>query len=805
MKALFAIGREEITKAVVDRYNKEIGNDLNYKNVYYFNAIVKELEREKDYDVIVIDEVLETITIDENDKMLLQSLQMVSERAVKIDKTRIPIILISKGTREKGENFLKEIYKFGIFNALIKEDRKISKICEYMQNPKSKEEAASYYEIEVNETEVHELEIIPIDQLEKILDYFKKISNTPENFGPAFEKMANQYTEFEVLYIMDKLTQKVFDTLLQTNARFQNLVANRESILAKGNTREEEHLQNVENVPSMQNIQDDNISINTNTNINEGLNQELNQNVFIPVETFNYQEEFNEENKNSDEELNAFGMPKNIIQEVEEVTIEVPESSIIVGENGEFTVDEETMKSINSILDSEVDRSELNIDMSNVNLQSNLENNLVENINTPQVEDKTLVKDTNNFETENTENVVNIENIQTNSELTFNPEAFEMQNEESNLNQENELNQNNFENTVKESEEIVINSNGITEEELDNTFIGLTPDFNPEVNTDFNNTTELNNPEGQNYSNEYTKFNKNQMPINNTDFSNQNDMNYINNGENIQNMELMNPEVNNFVPYNNFNSRTVIFIGTSKNGISFTANSLGMVLASVGVNTALLDMTKNRNNYYISTSNDESLRVIATDSISKLRNNIANGVPVERNLTVYTALPNDSDEYKDAQNILPTLYQNHQLVIIDADYTTDFEYFKMADEIYLVQSLDVLTIQPLTTFLKDLKKQNIINDEKIKVIINQNIPVKGLNKQIIVEGLSTYNSPSMSVIEPLFDRNKVKVYSIDFDMNAYQKYMENIAYCKFEIAGYPRKTIEQLKIIAQEIYPNMNK
>ena len=52
-------------------------------------------------------------------------------------------------------------------------------------------------------------------------------------------------------------------------------------------------------------------------------------------------------------------------------------------------------------------------------------------------------------------------------------------------------------------------------------------------------------------------------------------------------------------------------------------------------------MTKNRNSYYIYTKNEEELRKIAYNSMEKLENGYAEGIKVDRNLTVYTALPND--------------------------------------------------------------------------------------------------------------------------------------------------------------------
>ena len=247
--------------------------------------------------------------------------------------------------------------------------------------------------------------------------------------------------------------------------------------------------------------------------------------------------------------------------------------------------------------------------------------------------------------------------------------------------------------------------------------------------------------------------------------------------------------------------KVVIFVGTSKNGTSFLVNSLGMMFASIGINTAILDMTRNRNSYYLSTKNDERLRQIAIDSTKKLREGVAMGVDVVRGLTVYTALPGDKDTFVDSEKILSTLLKNYSLVLIDADFNTNFGYFSAAQEIYLVQSLDVLTMQPLTAFLKELLDAGILTTEKVKVVLNKEVAVRGLTRKLMVGGLSTYNDPAMSIMTNLFDRNQVQVASIPFDQNVYSKYLENIVECKYDISGYPKKFVEALKILANMVYP----
>ena len=53
MKVLFAVSNESISEAVVKKYQKDYKEIISYKNVYYFNAILKEIQRDKSYDRII--------------------------------------------------------------------------------------------------------------------------------------------------------------------------------------------------------------------------------------------------------------------------------------------------------------------------------------------------------------------------------------------------------------------------------------------------------------------------------------------------------------------------------------------------------------------------------------------------------------------------------------------------------------------------------------------------------------------------------------------------------------------------------
>ena len=629
MKVLFAVSNEKITEQVVAKYQVMFNELLSYKEVYYYNAIVKELEKNKDYNAIVIDESLESVSNDKGDQYLLNNLDAITDIAVNNENTQIPIILICKADRQPAEEFLEKIYKIGIFNALILKDRKISKICEYINNPRNKKDAKKYYQINVDDTEVvadTEHDSIAKTELKNILNYYAKLGNDTSKYSETFERIAEQYTDVELVYIIARFPENVKNVLMSENQRFRNLMSIDPS-----------KLQQMEQAKKQQEMVEKPKPV---------VHQEENTNTFIQEEA---------------KDLNVSIEPKQ-------------EENIHIVSN-EYDIEE---------------KEEQVHENKNVAITPNIEPQKVE----------------------------------------------------------------------------VNNSNSIN-------------DIN--VNTNPTNTN--------------VNYNQNQ---------NTNNMNY-NYVEQTPNMNRnMDVQVQNVV--NQVNSKNVFsFVGTSKNGTSFLVNSLAILFSSIGINTAIVDLTKNKNDYYMCTNNEDRLREIATLSIIKLEKGIAEGVQINKNLSVYTGLPTNDTNKLNSRAVIDTLKKNHTLILLDCDFETNLEYYTYSNQIFTVQSLDVLTMQPLTIHLKKLKELGIISDSKISIILNKEVPVKGLTKKLMIGGLSMYNSPNMEERVQLFNKDNVKVYSVPFDIQAYQKYLENIVHCKFEITGYPKKFITELQLIAENIYPEITK
>ncbi len=248
------------------------------------------------------------------------------------------------------------------------------------------------------------------------------------------------------------------------------------------------------------------------------------------------------------------------------------------------------------------------------------------------------------------------------------------------------------------------------------------------------------------------------------------------------------------------NGKITAFVGTTKNGTSFIVNNLAQLLSQNGVKTAILDLTKNKNSYYMFTDNDANLMKKATDSIKNLSNGIVDGLQVNKNLTVFTSLPDESED-TNTDVILRTLSSNFEITLLDCDFNTQIEYFTSANEIYLIQSMDTFTIQPLTQFLSDLKLKNALDESKLRVVINKYVKLKRLDERLIIGGMSKYNEPSMTLQRDLFNAQTIKYVTIPFEMDTYARYLESIAMCNLSLNGYSQNFLMGLENLKNMVYP----
>ena len=182
MKVLFAVSDEDVSEQIVKRYRKEFKEIITYKNVYYFNAIVKEIQKDKSYDRIVISEDLEqyvTNNINQIDKTLFEKLDAITDEATDSRGKEIPIIFICANHRRKADYFAVKLFSLGVYNALIGNDREVSEVCALLKKPRSKKDAKLYYRIDSEEVsyQSESENDVSESEIKNILVHYNKIGN----------------------------------------------------------------------------------------------------------------------------------------------------------------------------------------------------------------------------------------------------------------------------------------------------------------------------------------------------------------------------------------------------------------------------------------------------------------------------------------------------------------------------------------------------------------------------------------------------------------------------------------------------
>ena len=748
MKVLFAVNNESISASIIKKYQQEYKEIISSKNVYYFDAITRELQKDKTYDRIVISEDVEPFANNNYgviDKFIFERLDNISDEATTNNGQDIPIILICADRRTKSESILVKLFGIGIYSALIGQDRTITKVCELINKPRSKKDAKLYYRIDSEDVEykaesegdVNEIEI------QNILNHYKKLGKNEEEYVRSFDNIAEQYTDPQLRVICKFLPLNVKAVLEANSQKYQELITfgavtpstKQEKYIPNKDYQEKKKKKNegkldiIEKnigktelkkpvvIPSVATLKKVEVSTPKKEEVELVQPREINDNVSKEDKKDFNQDEIEDilksvetdisENKQEEQPKKRRGRPRKIQNEDQEVKEEQPKRKR--GRPKKVQTVEEVEKPVQN---DENDDDEETVDLFGLANEENDDNGLI----LPGLEDEEPVQK---------------------SEESQEVDLFNLADDEED--EEDEFEVQNDTDTVSKNQDV------------QNT------DTTPENFGKVEKTNSYNPHEGSNLKNLLSMSNK-----------------------------------------------LVAFVGTSKNGTSFLVNSMAELLSRKGIKTAILDLTQNKNAYYIYTENDEELRKTAFSCIENLQRGIAKGIEVNKNLTVYTTLPERNMEFDDYKNILTTLTQNYSLVIMDCDYETNYAYFDLAQEIYLVQSFDILTIQPLTAFLRNLKSKNILDTNKLRIVLNKVLRVRSISERIIIGGMSSYNDPSMSYMTELFDKDSIKYCSVPFDQEVYSKYLDGLVNCEVSTKGYPKNFMVSLEKLANMIYPLLN-
>lgn len=892
MRVLFAVSNENITVSVVNKYQQKYKEIITSKNVYYFNAIIKELQNDKSYDAIVISEDLEPVAnnnYEAVDKFLIDRLDSISDEASKPTGEDIPIIFICSDRRTKSDQLLRKLFSMSIYNALIGNDRSVNVVCNLINKPRGKKEAKKYYQIDSEqiEYEPENDELVSETQIQNILSYYKKIGSNEKKCVEAFDSITKQYDETQLRVIVKVLPIQVKAILEEKSEKYQRLMSGG-TVLSTGKYKKYDdkatsdkkltgidilekdlgkskikgnvvipstiNIKNTKNVTPVnpyQGAQTSNTNsvrpnpinrpmMNNTTNMNQmntnNVNNMWNNTPFDnPYEAMNQTQPngqyTNQQNINSSvnqnvNQINQINQHEEEFKKVDNMETNQTNNNLVVepvkrGRGRPKKVQEAPSTAQNAVAP-QPQINNVGINTANTTSQATHQsvNNTVEpkktrgrprKVVTPQpVPAQNSVNESTSGIAENVQPVQN--NIPQQDTITsgYEGELNKQFGSDSNFNtNSNDIYNNQYNPSFVPMDNFGLQNQAPYQDPYNN-MNSMNTNINPYDNNMGATNTSI-NPYDNNMGATNTNINpydNNMGAMNegiNQNFYGSNNFNNANAQQgfmqdiipSMQDSTFQNPTQNNIS-----SGKIAAFVGTSKNGTSFIVNNLAEIISQNNIKVAILDLTENNNAYYMFTNNEQRLMQIATESIKNLSKGIVKGVEVNKNLSVFTSLPDEiKTEKANINMVIDTLSKNFDITLIDCDFKTEKQYFAMANEIYLIQSMDAFTIQPLTKFLSDLKLQNMLDESKIRIVINKYVKLKRLDYKLIIGGMSKYNEPSMTLQRDLFNPDRVQSITIPFDEQTYANYLEEIAMCQLSVNGYSQEFMRSLNELKNMVCP----
>ena len=227
MKVLFAVGNDQLSKNIADKYYEKYGEVLEYKNVFFFKALIEEVKKDKTYNRIVINEEIEEYRasdLEQIDRKIFNYIDQITDEIPGAD-----VIIICGNRRTKSDTFIKKLFSSGIYNFLIGGDRNVGPLCEILRKPKNKREAKEYLGIDspfsVEGIDGNDSgDVVDEYQIRSILNFYDGIKNQPEKYVETFDRISEQYSRVQLIIIYNWLPPAVKAAIAQVD-RYKYLAA----------------------------------------------------------------------------------------------------------------------------------------------------------------------------------------------------------------------------------------------------------------------------------------------------------------------------------------------------------------------------------------------------------------------------------------------------------------------------------------------------------------------------------------------------------------------------------------------------
>ena len=854
MKVLFAIGSDQRSKNIADRYYDKFGETLEYKNVYYFKALLEEVRNNKTYNVIVIHEELEQYAakdIEQFDRKLYAYVDSITDEIQNTD-----IVYICSDRRTKEDKFVVNLYRTGIYNILLGDDRNINPLCEIIKKPKTKREAKEYLNINIKSLDDDSYlkdDEVDEEQMIRIINYYEGIKDKPELYVETFDRISVQYSRSQLKVIASWLP-KYIQEVIYKEPKYKYLLEYSGQSVSKTNDvssdkQEEKKLERKHSQNFFGVFKKSKEKLMKNKNVSE---KEVQVEPIKDETEFKSLQELTQMNSNEQQALaeRARREAEEREQQAQALAEKAKQEAEILAEKARQEVAQREQQALAERAKQEAAQREQQAlaERARQEAAQREQQALAERARqeAAQREQQALAERAKQEAAQREQQALAERAKQEAAQREQQALAEKARQEAAEREQQALAEKARQEAAEREQQALAEKARqeaaereqqALAEKARQEAALIETKKSSNNIETfDIQVDNELN--KGKEQSNNSSKINVIDAHIDTQNNISEEQKRFKEEQERLaleqekirkakaeieeerrkllEAQEKLKTEKSQMpvttIPLKTENDvmpsvvhintkKMVVFVGANKAGTTFMINAVAQDLASKKIFTSIIDMTKDKGMYYIYNQGDNTLRKIASECMQKLSNGEDSYLPVNKFLKVYTTVPGGISDgrrgYKH-KSIIETVKNSCNVTIVDADFTTPIDYFEQASDIYIVQDMDILKMQETTLFLREMKNRNM-DMSKIKVIVNKYVK-SILTPKRIIEGLSYYKDPEMTFIDTLLS-NKVMYSTVPYNLNNYVRYVEALCKENMNFKGYTPDFVEAINDISEQIYP----
>jgi len=813
MKVLFAIGDAVTSENIVKQYHTLYGEKIEYKNVFYFKALLEEVKKDKTYDRIVIAEQLEPPqrnVVDTIDQMLFNNIDSITDEIE--DST---IIFICSDGRTKNDSLIGRLFNIGIYNLLMGDERDIVPLCKLIKDPRNKKEAKEYLKsnpavgdavLTKDGEQVDEIELLNISK------YFNNLK-TREEYLEKFAIVEEQYNEKQLQIIVTALFQnlkrgkEIYETL-RTDSRYSKycIIGNYENDPIKLNKSQPSAIGGI--LGFLAGKKNKNKNIDTSAVVEHGesaeqLADKASEEARLMMERSEQEAKAqaealkreSEERRKAERELKA--QQEAQLKSQQEAQLKAQqEAQLKAQQEAQLKAQQEAQLKAQQEAQLRAQQEAQLKAQQEAQLKAQQEAQLK-----AQQEAQLKAQQEAQLKAQQEAQL----KAQQEAQLKAQQEALLRAQQEAQLKAQQEAQlKAQQEAQLKAQQEAQLKAQQEAQLKAQQE-AQLKAQQEAQLKAQQEAQLKAQQEAQLKAQQEKLEAEREQLRLRQEELKKEQESQNFG-GANIygtpNNYNNANEQINSIpqivVPADY--KKVVAFVGTNKVGTSFIINTVATLMAMKGVKTSILDMTQNRGMYWFYNETMYKKEDVVATCMSSLSNGIATPVQVGKykNLSLYTTIPGGREDNRKSynhRNVIETAKRNCNLLIIDCDFTTPYEYLDLANEVYIVQDLDLIKVKETKEFFRDLKTRRM-DWSKLRVVMNNMVKCKVTSKKIIKNALTYYSDPSMTFTEE-FDEIK-KYIEIPLNVQNYVNYIEGMQNGKVNYENFTQEfkmAIEQLSIM----------